>query len=319
MVSRDEVATEEVEESERRLVLNPTSGRGDHAASARDLAAEHGFSVVETERAGHATELAARAAADGVDLLAVCGGDGTLHEVVEGLVAAEALDSVTLAVVPAGTENIVAAELGVEDMARGFEVADRGETRRIDLGFAGDEPFVMSTIAGFPAEASAAAEHDLKQRFGGFAFVAAGVRETLEFDGLRIEVDSAAGDREVAWAGEALAVLIGNLRRFPGTGGQANVEDGLLEVAIVDEMPAGEAVVEALEQRLLGRDTPHVREFRTPRLDVTALDGDAVTFSLDGEIRTDERLSFSVRPRALRLRVGEGYDPDPGADDRETG
>lgn len=296
--------------ADRRLVLNPTSGRETHANEARELAAEHGFSVVETERAGHAIELAERAAADGVELLAVCGGDGTLHEVLRGLAAADALDSVTVCVVPAGTENIAAAALGIEDMSHGFELAERGETRRIDLGVAGDEPFVMSTIAGFPAEASAAATHDLKRRFGEFAFLVAGVREAATFDGLRVEVDTVAGDREVAWAGEALSVLIGNLRHFPA-GGQADVEDGLLDVAIVEEMPAVEAVEEAIEQRLLHRETSHVRTCRTPRLDVASLDGEPVTFSFDGEIRDAERLQFSVRPRALRIRVGDGYEPDP--------
>ena len=298
----------------RRLVLNPTSGTADHVERARRLAAEHGFEVVETERAGHAVELAGEAVADGADLLAVCGGDGTLHEVLQGLVAADALDEVTLAIVPAGTENISAADLGIDDMEAGFEVAERGETRRIDLGLAGDEPFVMSAIAGFPAEASSLATHNLKKRLGSLAFIVAGVEEALEFDGLRVEVDAASGDSEFIWQGEALAVLIGNVRRFVGEGGQADAEDGLLEATIVEEMPRGRSVAEAIEQRLLHRDSPHVRTFLAESLDIVDLDGDPLTFSLDGEIRTYDGVSVAVRPRALRVRVGEGYVPDPDSD-----
>jgi diacylglycerol kinase family enzyme len=121
--------TESRDTESRRLVMNPTSGGGDHVERIRRLADEYGFPVVETEHAGHGTDLAEEAAADGIELLAVCGGDGTLHEVVQGLVAADALDSVTLCVVPAGTENFFAGDLGIRSIEDGFEVADAGETR----------------------------------------------------------------------------------------------------------------------------------------------------------------------------------------------
>lgn len=308
----------------RRLILNPTSGRGNHVERARDIAAERGFAVVETERAGHAAELAVQAVHDGVDLLAVCGGDGTLHEVVEGLYGADELDAATLAVVPSGTENIVAEHLGVESLVEGFDVADAGETRRIDLGVAGDEPFVMSAIAGLPAEASAAATHDLKQRFGSLAFVIGGVQETLAFDGLRVAVEADAddatandgstvedanGDDGVTWRGKALTVLVGNLREFGSEGAPANAEDGLLDVTIGEQMPPSDAVAETVAQRLLGQDTEHVTTLKARTIEFEHLDGDAVTFSLDGEIRRFEDVTFSVLPGALRFRVGEAYSP----------
>lgn len=138
--------TADAESESRRLILNPTSGGGTHVEDARRLADEHGSPVVETEHAGHGADLAE----EGVDTLAVCGGDGTLRESVAGLVRADALADVTLCVIPAGTENFFAGDLGVESMADGFAVADRGEARRLDLDVAGDEPFVLSAIAGLP-------------------------------------------------------------------------------------------------------------------------------------------------------------------------
>lgn len=295
----------------RRLVLNPTSGGGDHVEEVRRLAAEHGFPVRETEYAGHGTELAEQAVADGVDLLAVCGGDGTLHEVVRGLVAVDALDAVTLCVIPAGTENFFARDLGVRTVEDGFAVAEGGETRRLDLGFAGDEPFALSAIAGLPADASAAATHERKDSLGPAAFLVAGVEEALEFDGLRVEVDAFRDGEEYEWSGDALAVLVGNARRFGKEGGQANAEDGLLEVTIVEQLPAHDALAEAIEQRVLHRDTPHVTELCARQLDFESLDGEPVTFSLDGEIRKFERVRLGVRPGAFRVRVGEDYEPNP--------
>jgi diacylglycerol kinase family enzyme len=137
-----------------------------------------------------------------------------------------------------------------------LEVADRGETRRIDVGVADEEPFVVSPIAGLPAEASADASHELKKRFGTLAFVLEGFREVRAFDELYVEIHATTEGEEFAWSGEALALLVGNLRRFTKVGGQANAEDGLLEVAIVERMPPTDAVAEAIEQRLFHQDTP---------------------------------------------------------------
>lgn len=300
------------ETAPRRLVVNPTSGGGAHVERVRELADEYGFPVVETERAGHATDLAEQAAADGIELLAVCGGDGTLHEAVQGLVAADALDAVTLCVLPAGTENFFAGDLDIRSLEDGFEVADGGETRRLDLGVAGDEPFVLSAIAGLPADASAAATHDRKNSLGPVAFVVAGIEEALDFDGLSVEIDAVRDDgTDRTWSGEAEAILVGNARRFADEGGQADAEDGLLEVTIVEQLPTRDALVEYLEQRVLRRETPHVTELRARRLDFESLDGEPVTFSLDGEIREFERVTLGVRPGALRVKVGGGYEPNP--------
>lgn len=69
------------------------------------LRVERGYRIKETEHEKYAIALAREAVADGVDLLAVAGGDGTTHEVIQGLVDADALDKVTLGVLPAGTET----------------------------------------------------------------------------------------------------------------------------------------------------------------------------------------------------------------------
>jgi len=76
-------------------------------------------------------------------------------------------------------------------------------------------------------------------------------------------------------------------------------------------MPAHDALVEYLEQRVLHRETPHVTELHARRLDFECPDGEPVTFSLDGEIREFERVTLDARPGALRVRVGEGYEPNP--------
>lgn len=296
---------------DRLLVVNPTSGAADHVERVRRLAADRGFAVRETERAGHAVELAREAAAAGVETLGVAGGDGTLNETVRGLDAVDALDRVTLGAVPVGTENLFATYVGIGDIEEGFDALESGETRRIDLGMADDHPFIVSCICGLPAEASVATSSTLKERLGPLAFVATGLREALRFDGLRLEIEAVSGGGEITWSGEALCALVGNLRRFVGRGGQANAEDGLFDVVVVEEMPAFEALEEAAMHRLLDRDTEHVRHLRASQLRVVGRDADPLDFSLDGEPDSASRRVLYCRPRALGVRVGDAYDPAP--------
>ncbi len=299
----------------RRLVVNPTSGAGDHVGRVREMAAARGFSVSVTDGPGHAVDIAREAVEGGTDVVAACGGDGTLHEVVQGVAAADGLADVTVGIVPVGTANFFAGYLGVEGVEEGFEVLDAGEVRSLDVGFAADEPFVLSAIAGLPADVSAAASSEMKARLGPLSFVVSGVQEAAAFDPVRVDVDAYEHGEKADWTGEAEAILVGNLRRFAGEGGQANAEDGLLDVTIVEKMPAHDMVEEAIEQRLFGRDeTDHVTDLRASQLEVSSLDGDPLTFSLDGEIRELAAVSMYARPRTLDVAVGEGYDPDPGAE-----
>ena len=310
--SHDTDAADASTGTSRRLVVNPTSGAGDHVERVREMATARGFSVSVTEGPGHAVDIAREAVEGGADVLAACGGDGTLHEVTQGVAAADGLADVTVGIVPVGTENFFAGLVGIDGVEDGFEALDSGEVRSIDVGFADDEPFVLSAIAGLPADVSAAATSEMKSRLGSLSFVVTGVQEAVAFDGVRLDADTFEHGDETDWTGEAEALMVGNLRRFAGEGGQANAEDGLLDVTIAEQMPAHDMVEEAIEHRLFGRDdTDHVTHFRASKLEVSSLDGDPLTFSLDGEIRELDAVSMYVRPRTLDVAVGDEYDPDP--------
>lgn len=277
----------------------------------RQLGADRGYRIEETEHEEHALALAREAVADGVNLLAVAGGDGTIHEVIQGFVDADALDKVTLSVLPAGTENLFATNIGVTDIEQGFDVLETGETRRIDVGFAGDEPFVMSCIAGLPADASVATSSELKERFGSLAFVIAGLQEVATFEELHLEVNAVSNGEETTWTGDALCVLVGNIRRFAKQGGQANVEDGLFDVTIIEQMPASDLITEGTAQRLLGHDIEHILNLKASRLEIDELHGETIDFSLDGELSAHEWLELYTHLHALTVCVGPEYDPNP--------
>jgi YegS/Rv2252/BmrU family lipid kinase len=298
-----------VYQGSRRAIVNPESGSGDHAEHVERLLEGRGFEVERTEGPGDAVAFGQEAAADGVSEVCVCGGDGTINEVLRGLLDAGGLESVTLSVVPVGTANLLAGALGVDDVQSAVEIADTGEVRSIDVGVADGEPFLVSTIAGLPADASLSASGDLKSRLGPLAFVVTGAQEAMEFDALDIELTAVTDDGEETWTGEAICLLVGNARRFVAEGGQGDMEDGVFDVAIVEQMPAPNLVAEAIGQRLLGRDTQGVTHLRASELHVSA--PDPIRYSRDGELAEHESLDIEVRPQALDVRVGDDYDPDP--------
>ncbi|WP_232819778.1 diacylglycerol/lipid kinase family protein [Haloprofundus halophilus] len=295
----------------RRVVMNPTSGGGKHRDAVRALADEYGYDVVETAGPGDAAALAREAADDDVRRLAVAGGDGTLHEVVTGLFEVDALGDVTVGIVPVGTANIFARNVGVEDVEAGFNLLENGEKRRIDLGVAGEEPFVVSAVAGLTAETSVATSAALKERLGSLAFLYTGIKKTVEFESLQLEVEAVSEGEEVTWTGEALCVLVGNVRQFAKEGGQANAEDGLFDVVIVEEMPPQNVLAEAAAHRVFGKGTEHVVHLRASQLTVEGLSSERIAYSLDGEVSEHERLVLHSKPRTLSVAVGPTYEANP--------
>lgn len=304
---------------ERVLVLNPESGDGAHADTVRDLAAEHGFSVLETETAGDAVEFA-RERAPGADLLAACGGDGTLNEVVRGAREADALSDTVIAVVPGGTGNNFAGNVGVESVPHAFEVVETGRTRDLDLGVADDRPFVNSCICGLTADASGDTSSELKQSLGVLAYVVNTLQTLRGFDGMRLHVET--GPRsDRSFVGDALFVLVGNGRRFPASGDtQADVEDGCLEVAVIENASVSKLVGDRIRDKLFGAEAAtEIHRLRAAAIDVRSLDGTADGFSLDGEMVRTDALSVRTEAGALCMCVGEGYEVSPAPPEGAVG
>ncbi|MFC4436722.1 MULTISPECIES: diacylglycerol/lipid kinase family protein [Natrialbaceae] len=301
----------------RVLVLNPASGSEDHVDDVVELAAEHGFDVRKTEEAGDARRLAREAAPD-ADLVAAAGGDGTVNEVVGGVVAASALETTTVAVIPAGTGNNFASNVGLEGIEHAFEVIEYGQRRRIDLGLANDRSFVNSCVGGVTAEASGETSSEGKREFGVLAYVLNTFETVRSFDSLPLRVTTADGPNgEVAesWTGKAMFVLVGNCRRFTGARtAQANVEDGLFEVTIVEEAATVDLLGEAALERLFNRENTHIVRRRTPSLTIESLH-DSVEYSLDGEMLETETLELETKPTAVEVAVGDDYRPNPDEDE----
>lgn len=295
------------------VIYNPGSGSGEHGDAVRERIEQLGYDVERTEAAGDAITLAREAADSDRSTIVAAGGDGTVNEVVRGIDAAGAFEKVTLGILPLGTGNNFAGQLGITDLDTAFSVLQDGERRQLDLGRANDRPFVNSCVAGLTADASHDTSSELKNQLGVLAYLVTTLRSLPEYDSPRLTIDGTTdGTDSAGWSGEALGVLIGNGRRFGAEGGtQADIEDGLFEIAVIQNVSAIDLMSDAVAQRLLGRNEEHVVRFRASTLAITVHDQEAINFSLDGEIVQKRELSFEVRPRALPVAVGDAYDPNP--------
>ena len=302
--------------SETVIILNPKSGTGDHADAVTDRAQVLDHRVERTEAKGDGVDLAREAAEAGAEQIVAAGGDGTVNEVVRGIDKAGAFDRVTLGIVPVGTGNNFAGQLGITDLDTAFHVIEEGERRWIDLGEADGHAFVNSCIAGLTSDSSSKTDPDMKDRLGVVAYVVTTLKSMVEFDSMSLTVETEkGGDRSPAWRGDALAVLIGNGRRFAAGGDtQANMEDGLFEVTIVKDVSTLDLMGEAVADQLLGGESDAIVRTQTPSIRIEVHDPQSRQFSLDGEIIERDNLSVDIRPSTLSVAVGEGYQLDPGVE-----
>ena len=190
------------------VVLNPKAGQDDLGTLRRKLGGAFAaraapFDLVESERSGHATELAREAARAGYRAVCVVGGDGTIAEVATGLVGT----GVPLAVVPRGTANQLARNLGIPlGLEAAVEVALNGEPSPIDLGQIDGRAFALVAGAGFDAAVMAGATRERKERWGFAAYIYSALKEALSVAPARFEITADDHRLEVS----AVSVMIAN-------------------------------------------------------------------------------------------------------------
>lgn len=303
-----------------RIIVNPTAGSGREQRHSLQKAAEimshHGWSVSWrwTDRKGHASQLARAAAYEGLDAVVVAGGDGTVNEVVNGLVGTET----ALAVLPGGTGNVMAAQLGLigvptplhrPDHPGSAEKLTQGQSVRIDTGIAQprglpERRFVLWAGVGLDAAVTHELEgsaRELKRRFGAVAYGAVALRAALEAEGTEAVV-SADGRRV---RGPLLMAVISNVRLYAGAlelTPAAILDDGLLDIALVPGRGPGAGVRhlgEMLVRRLEGRDDPGASRAR--RVRVVAETG--LPVHVDAEPYGHTPVRIAVVPGSLKLIV----------------
>lgn len=264
--------------------------------------------TVVTENAGHAVRLAAEA--EGFDTVAAVGGDGTAHEVLNGLMRRPSETRPVLALVPTGSGDDYARTLGISrDMSAAVLQIGTGEVRRIDVGVCNGVYFCNSISMGFDAKVTArAVEMKLTTGRSGLRLYLSAMLDTLvhDFAGHRVRLtfnEGPAEDRDMT----LLAVTNG-----PTYGGgfhivpMARPDDGVLDACLIDALPLTGALWR-FPFVVVGRHG-WMRQVHFSRHRRIILESEVpVPGQIDGEVMLADRYDISLLPGAISaVTTGRG-------------
>jgi YegS/Rv2252/BmrU family lipid kinase len=296
-----------------KIILNPVAGRG-HGARVepklRHFLEEEGldFDLVHTSGRWHAAELAEQAVADGYQLIVAAGGDGTAHEVVNGLLtASDGREAGTLGVIPIGSGSDFAHAAGVPaDPREACGRLARGETRVVDVGrisLDDQPPRYFDNTVGIGFDGVVTVEAQKVKRLRGVALYLPVVLKTvfLSFKAPRVTIEY--DDKELALS--ALMVCIANGPREGGSflvAPHAEPDDGLLDLCIASEV-GRLGMLGLIPHFMQGShvDREPITMARARRVAVSSPD-DLVVHA-DGEVLCTggRRLDCEILPRRLRV------------------
>ena len=283
------------------LILNGKVAGDDELRTAlvKQRAAGHSIEVCVTWEKGDARRFVSKAG--DVDLLIAAGGDGTLNEVVHGLMDLLIAVRPVLGVIPLGTANDFATGCGIpRDPGKALALCLEGEAVPIDVGKANQYWFINAASGGFGAEITATTSPELKRLLGPAAYTVMGAILAMnvhEYHGRLI-----LPDREITGSGPV--AIVGNGRQ---TGGgfqiapRACIDDGLLDVLVVRHIPATGLLTAARELQQLSPDGEHISYYQAPWAEVYP--EETVPVNLDGEPVQFTSVRYEAVPKAIRLIV----------------
>jgi diacylglycerol kinase (ATP) len=255
-----------------------------------------------TRWAGEATQIAARAASQGRDLVVVCGGDGTISEAANGLAG----NQTPLAVIPAGTANVWAKEVGLPRRPLdALRVALYGRAQRMDLGRAGAGQdmryFFLMAGVGLDGQIAASLPLEVKRYLGASTYAVTAVRESLRFRGqpARLLLDGDPYDTRL------MMMVVGNTRSYGGVAqvtARAYADDGLLDVCLFP----GEGPLDIIAHTLTVLAKAHLRAssvlYRRVRR-VELPEESVLPVQLDGDFCPSYPTVFEAVPAALTVML----------------
>lgn len=287
------------------LIANFTSGRGRCATQIHEVirafaAKGYGTDVHITSRRGHATELAMEYAPAGI--IACAGGDGTLNEVITGLMRLNEADRPLLGYIPCGSTNDFAATLGLPgDMGKAAQRIMEMNPITLDVGRYQDRYFSYVASFGAFTEASYSTPQDMKNALGHFAYVIEGVRnlQTLRPYTMRFEADGQIYEGDYLFGAISNSTSIAGMVKLDEE--MVKLNDGLLELLLIRyPQSLDELGRVAINLNMQNYDYPAITMVQVRKIVVS--NPDHTPFTLDGEYGSDEeRIKIENVPHAIRL------------------
>lgn len=293
------------------LIVNPCSGKAKMRPALLGVVeiftkADFDVTVYPTKEREDATRKVATLKEKDYDLIVVCGGDGTLNEVITGLMESEA--DIPIGYIPAGTLNEWSTGLGISKTIRqAAKDIVKGKEITLDIGQFGDKYFTYTASFGAFTSASYSANQDVKNVLGQAAYFFEGIKSlgTIKPIHLKFECDDREIEGDFLFGAISNSMSVGGIVKFDQAAVQLN--DGLFEVLLIKN-PANvlgfQTIIDGIVKHELNRE--NLEFFRTKKISVTS-DG-ALDWTLDGEHGvSNDKIKIKNIHNAVRFIV-----PDKG-------
>ena len=286
------------------FVFNPKAGKGKiktHLLDIVDIFSSHNYEIIirSTQAPRDAYEKA-KEYADSVDLIVCSGGDGTLDEVVTGIMEVDS--SVPIGYIPAGSTNDFANSLFMpKNMIRVAEMIMAEELYHCDIGRFNQKTFAYVAAFGLFTDVSYETDQDLKNVLGHVAYVLEGVKRLFDIKSYHMKVSS----EEVQVEDDFIVGMITNSRSVGGfknlTGKNVDMNDGFFEVTLIVHPKNPLQLQEIMTALVMAEDnTDMIYSFKTRQLTIET--DEEVPWTLDGEFGGNHsNVEIENRHKALNL------------------
>lgn len=288
------------------VILNPVAGHSDlpqFYQLVNDCVERHGceYKVYETGPDDDLAQVARRAVAEGYEIVAAAGGDGTVSAVANALIQTD----IPLGIIPVGTGNQLAREVSIPIEIKGALdlIAGEHSFRCIDVGRLKDRFLLLNVSVGLSPRMMQEADHETKQSFGFAAYLWIFFKELLGLHSLpfRLKID----DRPYrVWATELLVANAGGLgTAFVRWGSNIRIDDGQFNVCIVHAHTLWHYIKLAWD--ILFRNTernPYI-DIIPARQTISIRTARPMAVQADGEVIGQTPVDVEIMPSALKLIV----------------
>ncbi len=293
------------------LIVNPCSGKAKMRPALLGVVeifskADFDVTVYPTKEREDATRKVASLDSKDYDLIVVCGGDGTLNEVITGLMRSEA--DIPIGYIPAGTLNEWSTGLGISKVIRqAAKDIVKGKEITLDIGKFGDKYFTYTASFGAFTSASYSANQDIKNVLGQAAYFFEGIKSlgTIKPIHLKFKCDDREIEGDFLFGAISNSMSVGGIVKFDQAAVQLN--DGLFEVLLIrnpSNVLGFQSIIDGIVKHELNRE--NLEFFRTKKISVIS-DGD-LDWTLDGEHGvSNDKIKIKNIHNAVRFIV-----PDKG-------
>lgn len=262
------------------------------------------FEILRTERAGHAVEIASRAAAAKTDMVVAIGGDGTINEIARSLIHTDT----ALGIIPCGSGNGLARHLHIPLDAKGaIDVINKGFVDRIDYGQINEYPFFCTCGVGFDAFVSLKFSKSGKR--GLLTYLENTLHESLNYKPDTYEIESEDGSMRY----KAFLIACANASQYGNNAyiaPQASLNDGLMDVTILE--PFTVLDVPTLAFQLFNRTIDQnslIKTFKCKRIHIRRSDKGVLHY--DGDpVMSDENIDVKMIEGGLKVITPENHKKD---------